>query len=178
MSLGTPTQAESLVVNREGVGLYQVVAVASEAAFEAFVAAVEPRLRRALVAAFGAHDGREATADALAWAWEHWDAVQTMGNPGGYLYRVGRTSQRTRTRAAVRFPPPPQDAEVWVEPALPAALDALTESQRVAVVLVHGFGWTLAEVADFTRVKVTTVQNHVERGMAKLRKYLEVGADA
>ena len=44
--------------------------------------------------------------------------------------------------------------------------------------LVHGFGWTLADVGELTGVKVTTVQKHVERGLSKLRKYLEVRADA
>jgi hypothetical protein len=39
--------------------------------FEAFVHDVEPRLRRALVAAYGFERGREATADALSWSWEH-----------------------------------------------------------------------------------------------------------
>jgi DNA-directed RNA polymerase specialized sigma24 family protein len=41
-------------------------------AFSQFVTEVEPRLRRALVALRGAEAGRDATAEALAWAWEHW----------------------------------------------------------------------------------------------------------
>src|SRR4051812_25406164 len=101
-----------------------------------------------------------------------------MANPAGYLYRVGQTSRRPRRRGSPGFPAPATEWEIWVEPALPAALGSLTRSQRVAVVLVHGFGWTLAEVGELTGVKVTTVQNHVERGIAKLRKHLEVNADA
>ena len=46
--------------------------------FESFVLAVEPRLRAALVARFGADVGREATAEALAFAWERWPAVEGM----------------------------------------------------------------------------------------------------
>ena len=41
------------------------------------------------------------------------------------------------------------------------------------VVLVHGFQWTLREVAELTGTKVTTVQNHLERGLVKLRRALE-----
>src|SRR4051794_12853309 len=63
-----------------------------------FVGAVEPRLRRALVAAYGSDAGREAAADALAWAWQHWDRVRAMDNPGGYLWRVGQTAVRRTTR--------------------------------------------------------------------------------
>jgi RNA polymerase sigma factor (sigma-70 family) len=53
-------------------------------------------------------------------------------------------------------------------------LAQLSDRQRVAVVLVHGFGWTLREVAELTGTKITTVQNHLERGLARLRSGLEV----
>ncbi|HEX9259725.1 MAG TPA: hypothetical protein VF855_09330, partial [Acidimicrobiales bacterium] len=59
--------------------------------FERFVAEVEPRVRRALVAGFGAAVGRQAAADALAWAWQNWERVHKIERPVGYLYRVGRT---------------------------------------------------------------------------------------
>ena len=59
--------------------------------FERFVAEVEPRVRRALVAGFGAVVGRQAAADALAWAWQNWERVREIESPVGYLYRVGRT---------------------------------------------------------------------------------------
>jgi RNA polymerase sigma factor (sigma-70 family) len=58
------------------------------------------------------------------------------------------------------------------------ALRKLTERQRIAVVLVHGYGWTLAEVAQLLDIKVTTVQTHLERGLARLRVHLEVTPDA
>jgi len=37
------------------------------------------------------------------------------------------------------------------------ALRKLSQRQRVAVVLVHGYSWTLAEVAELLGLKVTTV---------------------
>jgi DNA-directed RNA polymerase specialized sigma24 family protein len=46
------------------------------------------------------------------------------------------------------------------------------------VVLVHGFDWTLGEVAELCGVRVTSVQNHLERGLAKLRADLEVDTNA
>jgi DNA-directed RNA polymerase specialized sigma24 family protein len=146
------------------------------ARFTAFVAEVEPRLRRALVAAYGADRGREAVAEALAWAWEHRAEVDAMENPAGYLYRVGQSRTRPR-KDPPRFEAPP-GAEPWIEPELLPALAELTERQRVAVVLVHGFGWTHREVGDLTGIAVTSVQNHVERGLEKLRAALEVHLDA
>jgi DNA-directed RNA polymerase specialized sigma24 family protein len=94
-----------------------------------------------------------------------------MRNAAGYLYRVGQSRTRPRRRALMELPSPA--GEPWVEPALPAALLALSEGQRTAVVLVHGFGWTLREVAELTGVRRTTVQNHLERGLARLRISME-----
>ncbi len=44
----------------------------------------------------------------------------------------------------------------------------------MAVVLIHGYGWTHAEVAAFLGVAVPTIQKHAERGLAKLRRGLGV----
>ena len=74
-------------------------------AFAAFVGDAEPRLRRAFTLLRGADVGGDATAEALAWAWEHWAEVRTMGNPVGYLYRVGTSRSRERRRALLPVPP-------------------------------------------------------------------------
>jgi DNA-directed RNA polymerase specialized sigma24 family protein len=145
---------------------------ASRAEFEAFVSEHEPGLRRALVAAYGFGRGREATADALSWAWEHWGRVGRMTRPAAYLFRVGQSSTRRR-KVAVVFARE-EDTESWFEPGLGPALAALSERQRIAVVLIHGFGWTMREVAELTGVRVTTVQSHLERGLRNLRFTLEV----
>ena len=145
---------------------------ADDEEFAAFMREAEPRLRRALVAAFGSQRGRDATAEGLAWGWENWSRVREMQNPVGYLYRVGRSRTRERRRPIVfgRDDAP----EPWVEPHLAPALASLSERQRLAVVLVHGFGWTLREVAELTGIKVTSVQNHAERGLRRLRAALGV----
>jgi DNA-directed RNA polymerase specialized sigma24 family protein len=144
--------------------------------FEAFVQTTEPPLRRALVAAYGYEDGREAAAEGLAYAWEHWAEVRQMPNAAGYLFRVAQSSaargRRWRRPRPMLTPPP--GAEHRFEPGLPAALAALPERQRVAVVLVHGFGYTLREVAELTGIKTTTVQNHLERALRRLRDRLGV----
>ncbi len=145
--------------------------------FEAFVLAAEPALRRALVAAYGYEDGREAAAEALAHAWEHWTQVRQMPNAAGYLFRVAQSSAARGRRWRRRPPLLPggtPGTEHRFEPGLPAALASLSERQWVAVVLVHGFGYTLREVADLTGIKITTVQNHLDRGLRRLRDRLGV----
>jgi DNA-directed RNA polymerase specialized sigma24 family protein len=153
------------------------VADVPESEFEAFFAEVEPRLRRALVAGLGGGRGREATAEAMGWAWENWDRVRSMVNPAGYLYRVGRSRTRYRRRPVV-FAVPADASAPWVEPALVPALVALSEQQRVVVVLVHGYGWSQREVADMLGVAASTVQTHLERALGRLRAALEVCTDA
>jgi RNA polymerase sigma factor (sigma-70 family) len=149
-------------------------------AFRAFVGGVEPSLRRALVAAYGADLGREATADALAWAWQHWPRVQSMTNAPGYLWRVGQTSVRRSTRrrkreviGAIReIELVAVDGESIREPRLSGALDSLSPQQRAAVVLVHGHGMSLSEAGTALGCSVSTVRNHVARALRHLRAAL------
>ena len=141
--------------------------------FTEFVRSVEPRLRIALMAHYGPERGREATAEALAYAWEHWDRVGAMHQPVRYLYRVGQSKSRSRLRPPVAADRP-ESHEPWIEPALPSALRSLSRRQRMAVVLVHAYGWTQRETADVMGVSPDTVRTHLERGLAKLRSVLEV----
>jgi DNA-directed RNA polymerase specialized sigma24 family protein len=144
--------------------------------FESFFERAEPLLRRALVAAYGIDTGREAAGDALSYAWEHWDRVGALANPLGYLYRVGQSSTRRRKTPIVFARP--DTHEPWIEPKLSAALRTLSERQRLAVVLVHGYGWRPAEVAAVTGLRTTTVHTHASRGLARLRAALEAADHA
>jgi len=141
-------------------------------AFTGFVREVEPRLRRALIATYGRERGREATAEALAWAWEHWSRVEAARSPVAFLYRVGQS--RTRKRKLRVTYDTPETQEVFVEPRLTQALGALSQRQRSVVLLVHGAGWTQAETAATLGLKLSTVQKHAERGLAHLREGLGV----
>lgn len=140
--------------------------------FEGWYHSTEPRLRAALVARYGSEAGRDAAAAALVWAWENWDRVRLMDNGVGYLYRVGRSKARRRREGWLGAPV--TDGETRYEPGLPSALAALPAKQRTAVVLVHGYGWSFAEAAEVLGVTKSTVQSHVERGMAALRQRLGV----
>ena len=151
------------------------VAVGVES-FADFVARVEPGLTQAFVARFGRDDGLEASSEALAYAFEHWPRVSAMENPAGYLYRVGRSRTRRIRRRTPVLPAVNVAHMPDVEPELPGALAALPERQRVAVVLVHGLGWTQQETADLLGVSRTTLQNHLERGTSRLRRELKVSS--
>ena len=149
------------------------------AEFTVFVGDVEPRLLRALVAQYGPVHGREATVDALSWAWENWARLVDVDNKLGYLYRVGQSATRRYASRPVpgvlRMPVEQQLPDI--DPGLLPALAQLSEQQRTAVVLVHAFGWTQTEVAQLLGVTVSTVREHIARGLAQLRARLE-GCDA
>lgn len=145
-------------------------------AFAEFVRVAEPRLRLALGAAFGFDIAEEATAEALAFAWEYWDRVQKASNPIGYVFGVGRNkARRGLNRRRVPFMPPVRVAEIpWVEPGLPGALGRLSARQREVIMLLHCFEWTLGEVSEVLGMAKGTVQAHERRGLARLRNDLGV----
>lgn len=51
--------------------------------FNAFVATVQGRVRRALIPVAGVDAARQATIDALVHVWRDWDRVRAMANPTG-----------------------------------------------------------------------------------------------
>ena len=143
--------------------------------FTEFVIERETHLRHALTGAFGPERGREACAEALAYGWEHWDRIREMANPAGYLYRVGRDrARRVNPRRAVPLPGVAVDREPWVEPGLPAALARLPERQRVVVALLHGYEWSLGEVAEVLEISRGTVQSYADRALKRLRRRMGV----
>jgi DNA-directed RNA polymerase specialized sigma24 family protein len=156
------------------VGMLETARVTTES-FETFIAATEPRLRRAFVARFGVEHGNDVTADVVAYAWEHWETMANTVNPVGYLYRVGQSRARRYRRWArpLAFPMEPSLPGLHVEPGLGAALGRLSNDQRVAVILVHSYGWTYAEAAGALGIPISTFRNHLHRGMTRLRTLLE-----
>jgi DNA-directed RNA polymerase specialized sigma24 family protein len=148
-------------------------------AFEDFAATVGLHLRVALVAAYGPEAGRDAAAEAIAYGWQNWERVGAMSNPAGYLYRVGQSAARRElNRRDVFMPGEPAPGLPDVDPGLVPALRSLTEHQRVAVVMVHGFGWSQAEVAEVLSVSPSTVRTHIARAIAHMKEALEVVENA
>lgn len=64
-------------------------------------------MRHALVAAYGFEEGMEADAEALAWAWEHWERLRDVANRPGYRFRIaqGRRRQTTVQNHAAGYGP-------------------------------------------------------------------------
>jgi RNA polymerase sigma-70 factor (ECF subfamily) len=140
----------------------------------------EQSLRYALVAHLGYEAGREAVQDALVYAWEHWDRLQSVGNPGGYLFRVAkRRALRYRLRRDAGVVGGLTDETTpRVEPKLEESLRRLSTQQRAVVFLVEGLGLTYQETADHLNISRSSVQTHLKRGLQRLRTELGVRSDA
>ena len=139
-----------------------------------FVSEAAPKLRRAFAARFGLGIADDVTAEAVAYAWNHWDRVASMANPVGFLFTVGCSKARKYRRWGRRIAFPVESVRpIESRRDLFDGLRRLSDDQRVAVVAVHGYGWTYAEVAEILGVSTTAVTNHVHRGLAKLRVLLQ-----
>jgi DNA-directed RNA polymerase specialized sigma24 family protein len=147
-----------------------------KAEFTEFAREMEPRLRYALAARLPAEEARDATQEALIYAWEHWGWVSAMDNPAGFLFTVAkRRGWRSRGRQpAITLHEVPQQDPDPGEPGLVEALRRLSVMQRRVVYLVEGLGISQQEAADLIGVARTTVQRHRDRALRRLRSRLGV----
>ena len=79
-----------------------------------------------------------------------------MENPVGYLYRVARTHELGGIGGGAGIPSSPSSTRCrspMSSPGCTNTLRHLRPDHRVAVVLVHAYGWTYQEVADVSGVR-------------------------
>jgi RNA polymerase sigma factor (sigma-70 family) len=154
---------------------------AAASTFVEFFEQSEDRLRHALMASYGPAVGRESALDALSWGWEHWEQLQTMVNPVGYLYRVGQTAARRLLKSSPVVNLQSSAAvvdEPEIAPELQRALARLSEQQRASVMLVHGYAMSQRHAAEVLGISISTLRQHLARGMERLRSDLEDRDDA
>ncbi len=155
--------------------------------FEDWVRASSPRLRRLAYLLTGDLDEAEdLLQSAYAKVLPRWRKISTYDSPEAYMHRVMvnlKTSwwRRSRNRewstdeipeATWRVGTPGEGEAVVESQVLLAALRALPERQRAAVVLRHWCDLSEAETADVMNCSVGTVKSNASRGVAHLRAAL------
>lgn len=144
------------------------------------------RVHPALVGAVGLHCGdrsvaEEVAQEALARAWERWEAVQRMDSPEAWVYRVAfnLATSRFRRRAAERRALDrlgPRAAPVAHDEAdrlaVRAAVASLPNRQRQALVLRYFADLPVDEVAAVMRCAPGTVKSLTSRAIDGLRLQL------
>ncbi len=149
-----------------------------ERAFVRFVKETEPKLSYALAAAYGPEIGSEATSEALVYVWEHWPKIRAMGNPAGYLYRVGQSKSRRFFRPKVAVPGSGREEMSSVSNRSYRQL--WSPSPRTSA--WRSCSCTPSDGPSVKRrslmgVSRATVRTHVERALARLRAAMEVQVD-
>jgi RNA polymerase sigma-70 factor (ECF subfamily) len=152
----------------------------SELTFEGLFQAEHRALFRALYLIVGnTQEAEELMQDAFLRVWERWDRVGRMDNPAGYLCRIAVNGARSRIRrlrlaarrtvVAAATQPPDAFADVDLRDELVRALAALSERQRMALVLTDLLDVSAEDSARLLRVKPPTVRSLASQGRAALK---------
>ncbi len=118
-------------------------------------------------------------AEAFARAWARWWWLRRQPAPVGWLVRVTTNLALDAVRrgpapmGALAHPPTLEETVV-LHNALVAALGALPDRQRAAVVLRYLADLPEAEVASAMGVSAGSVKTHLHRGLARLQSTLHL----
>ena len=141
--------------------------------FDELIDQVRGRLLPVLWSKWGIEVGGDICCEVEEYAWANRNRLLGMSNPLGFLYRVAQSKARRYARWTKQATFPSRFPDVVHEdPQLHDMLQllaSLTADQRTCVLLVHGFGWGYDEVAELLGMKRSAVNNHVHRGMTRLR---------
>ena len=120
---------------------------------------------------------KEAVDEAMTRAYARWSTVQTLDNPGGWVYRVALNWSRSVTRRVRRPQRAPRQASWSAEPSAPeptvaAALASLSHDQRAVIVCRHLLGWSEQQTADALNIRPGTVKSRSSRAIQSLQTRL------
>ena len=149
--------------------------------FDAFYRETRARVVHSLYAMTGdAAEAQDVVQEAFARAWQRWDQVGGYESPEGWVRTVAWRlainrwrRARNRLRAHVRHgaegsTPAPSEDNV----AIVAALRMLPAEQRMAIVLHHLVGRSVAEIARETGTPEGTIKARLARGRRALAPLL------
>jgi RNA polymerase sigma factor (sigma-70 family) len=144
--------------------------------FEAFFERTVDRVYRAVFAAAQDRElAADATAEAFARAYKHWDDLADHPNTLGWVVRTAlnyQTSWRRRLARETASPPPEQPTQgsgPLLRLVLFNALRELPKRQVQVVVLRYIGGMDMGEIADALGISQRTVAVHHYRAMHALR---------
>lgn len=147
--------------------------------FEAFYSEQRDAIGRALALTLrDTQLASEAVDEAMARAYQRWNRVRALDNPGGWVYRVGLNWSRSILRRTLR------PAPVWVtnagvaldgtglDPTIDRALAQLSIEHRAVVVCRLLIGYSEAQTAAVLGLRPGTVKSRLARATARLQSLL------
>jgi RNA polymerase sigma factor (sigma-70 family) len=138
-----------------------------------------PVFRALLASTLNRAAAEDATAEAFARAYAHWDTVADHPNPRAWVLRVPwnyhRSSwRRWEARWSTDVPvPTPLAVEPWPDPDLVAAIRDLPQGQQEVIVLVALGELTPSQAARVLGIAVGTVRSQLFRARVALRQALD-----
>jgi RNA polymerase sigma factor (sigma-70 family) len=138
-----------------------------------------PVFRALLARTLNRAAAEDATAEAFARAYAHWDTVADHPNPRAWVLRVAWNYHRSSWRrwegrwSADLVAPAPRAVESWSDPDLVAAIRGLPQGQREVIVLVALGELTPSQVARVLGKAVGTVRSQLFRARVALRQAFE-----
>jgi RNA polymerase sigma factor (sigma-70 family) len=163
---------------------YTSVRMVSSRSFDEWYRETYPRLATAMLASTGDSDvAADATDEAFARAWLHWNKVQSMHSPAGWTYRVALNvarSRRRRRRIEEKLLPRlvrpsttvSATGEVW------ELVRELPPRQRTAIVLRYVADLSEHQIADAMGVSRGTVSSTLSDARRHLGDVLREPTDA
>ena len=143
----------------------------------------EGRLRHFLARIVGPADADDVAQYALVKAWLALPAYRGEASVGAWLagigWRAALDHRRKTRRGAVRDTAWHDEADTSIESAgaapveLERALAALSDSERAALVLTHGHGWSHTEAAQILGLPLGTLKSLAARAKAKARAAIQ-----
>lgn len=149
--------------------------------FETFFAANYEVLLRVMYLVTGnRHEAEDIAQETFVKAFERWDSIRSMDNPGGYLYRIAVNAHRSRVRRIVSAAKRSVSAserdeisEVDDRDRIRRALASLPEPQRLAVVLTEWLEMSSEEAGEVLGISDVAVRVRVSRAKQTLRSERE-----
>jgi RNA polymerase sigma factor (sigma-70 family) len=150
--------------------------------FEALVQEEAPRLFAALrLIARDRAEAEDVMQRAILKVWAQWREVQTMSDPGTYLFRTAmglvpkrlrrmvpaRPRRRSRSTSAQRI------AEMEANDEVLRALSTLTREQRQSLVLTDLLAFPSKVVGEMMGIRASKVRSLASQGRSELRSRLE-----
>ena len=141
-----------------------------------------PVFRALLAGTLNRTAAEDATAEAFARAYAHWDTVADHPNPRAWVLRVAwnyhRSSwRRWEGRWSADLPRPTPTPDSWPDPDLIAAIRNLPQGQREVIVLVTLGELTPSQAARVLGIAAGTVRSQLFRARVALRQALEESTD-
>jgi RNA polymerase sigma-70 factor (ECF subfamily) len=137
-----------------------------------------PVFRTLLAGTLDRAAAEDATAEAFARAFAHWQQVADHPNPRAWVLRVAwnyhNSSWRTWEGRRVADPPPATSpaTDQWIDPDLVAAIGRLPHGQREVLVLAALGELRPSEIAKVLGKAASTVRGQLSRARTTLRRAL------